>query len=712
MFHKKTVRPMDLDKSFPHHVTPGTPEKPGATADETGVNFALFSGHAQKVELCLFAEDGVTETARIELTQKTGDIFHGHVEGLKAGQLYGYRVHGPNDPANGHRFNPNKLLLDPYAKEVVGAVQWTPQQNDPAADNAAVTVKARVTEPVTKAAAPKPATAMKDSVIYEAHVKGFSMENPAVPEALRGTYAGLASQASVDYLKELGVTAIELLPVHAGLDDEFLTAAGLKNYWRYNTLGFLAPEASYAANKANVRQEFRDMVDTLHANGIEVILDVVYNHSAEGNAKKGPVLSLRGIDNAGYYKLEPNDKSKNIDDTGCGNTLDISSPALRRLVLDSLRHWVEEYGVDGFRFDLATVLARDPYAFTDAAAFFREVKADPVLSQVKLIAEPWDPGPGGYHLGGFPQEWSEWNDKFRDDIRKFWKQDPQMIAPLASRLAGSAPQFEHNGRGPDASVNFIACHDGFTLHDVVSYSAKHNEANGENNRDGADTNHSANNGAEGATQDPGIIAARERQKRNMLATLFLSQGTPMLLAGDEHGNSQNGNNNAYCQDNKTGWLNWQDITAEGKELTAFTKKLIAFRKEHAVLTAPAYLHGTARDADAVKDITWFNPAGREQTEEDWKRSPDKCVGLMLNARAIAPDADKPKKGERLLTVFNAASNAVDFKMPQAAGGGDWERVLDTAAPQVGDKPADNTVHAQQSVYKLPAKSVVVFRQKP
>ncbi|MBI1215989.1 MAG: glycogen debranching protein GlgX [Alphaproteobacteria bacterium] len=700
---------MDADKLT---MTAGTPDKLGATPDSSGVNFAIFSKHGQKVELCLFDEDGVTETARIELTQKTGDIFHGHIKGLKPGQLYGYRVHGPNDPANGHRFNANKLLLDPYATEVAGHVQWKPEQNDPKADNAAVTVKARVTGPVKKAATKKPATAMKDSIIYEMHVKGYSIADDKIPQALRGTYAGVASQPSIDYLKELGVTAVELLPVHATLDDEFLAEDGKKNYWAYNTLGFFAPNNDYAADKKNPRQEFRDMVDTLHDNGLEVILDVVYNHSAEGNPEKGPTLSMRGIDNASYYKLEPNDKSKNINDTGCGNTLDISTPALRKLVIDSLRHWVEEYGVDGFRFDLATVLARDPYAFNNAAAFFDEVEKDPVLSKVKLIAEPWDPGPGGYHLGAFPKLWSEWNDKFRDDIRRFWKQDGGMITSLAARLAGSSPQFEHNGRPPQASVNFLACHDGFTLNDAVSYAFKHNEANGEDNRDGSGDNHSMNHGHEGETKIPRIVAARERHKRNMLATLFLAQGTPMLLSGDEHGNSQKGNNNAYCQDNETSWLNWKDITAEGRELTAFTKKLIAFRKAHSVLTTPKYLHGNVKDADGVKDISWHNPEGREQNNGDWSKPHDKCMGMMLNERAIEPAAKNPKKGERLLAVFNAASNYVNFKLPEAPGGGEWERVLDTTAPELGEDGAAPDSHAQKSNFSAPPQSVVVFRQKP
>lgn len=693
---------MDHEKSTPFSVTCGTPDTLGATADETGVNFAVYSKHATRMELCLFAPDGVTETARIALPFKTGDVFHAHVAGIGAGQLYGLRAEGPNAPHDGHRFDGGKALLDPYAQDI---------------DH--TTRKARVASPVVKPPIPPKALDATPALIYELHVKGFTAERADVPEELRGTYAGLASPAAISHLKALGVTAVELMPVHAKQDDDFLTQKGLKNYWGYNTLGFFAPEASYAADKTNARQELRDMVDTLHQNGIAVILDVVYNHTAEGSAQSGPTLSLRGLDNASYYALGAQDKSKDADVTGCGNTLDFTKPAARTLALDSLRHFATEYGVDGFRFDLATVLGREAQGFTAEAAFFKELAADPVLSKLTLIAEPWDAGAGGYHLGAFPKGWQEWNDTFRDDVRKFWRQDNGMLPALATRLAGSSPQFAHNGRAPAASINFVACHDGFTLQDVVSYSAKHNDKNGENNKDGANNNNSANCGAEGDTQDESILARRAQRKRNMLATLFLAQGTPMLLAGDERANSQQGNNNAYCQDNPTGWVKWS-AQKEDDAFQRFVEKLMAFRKEHAVLTAPAYLHGKNKDANGVPDISWHNPAGRLQTGDDWARAQDKCIGMLLNERAITQDADKKKAGERLLAVFNAASNPVDFVLPPAQGGGKWERVIDTSAPALGDAAQagavytqkSNTRSAPESPARIAPESVAVFVQKP
>ncbi|MDE1153258.1 MAG: glycogen debranching protein GlgX [Micavibrio sp.] len=683
-------------------VETGTPDTLGATADARGVNFAIYSKHAARVDLCLFDDDGKTEVARITLPAKTGDVWHGHVPGLKAGQVYGYRVDGPYEPQNGHRFNPQKLVLDAYAKEIVGEIAWTDAHSNPAKDNAADTVKARVTAPLQSPVAPMPKTPMADSVIYELHPKGYTVANSKIPKDLRGTYAGLASQASLDYLKDLGITAVELLPVHAKVNDSWLAKLGLKNFWGYNTLSFFAPEPEYAADKANARQEFRDMVDKFHKAGIEVILDVVYNHAAEGN-ENGPTLCFRGIDNATYYKLDPNDKGKYVNDTGCGNTVDTAKPVVRQMVLDSLRHWVQEYGIDGFRFDLAPVLGRDPYAFDRNAAFFKELEADPVLSKVKLIAEPWDPGMGGYQVGNFPAKWQEWNDKFRDDLRKFWKGTTDTLRLLATRLTGSAPEFDRDGRSAHTSVNFIACHDGMTLHDLVSHSYKKNLANGEDNRDGSNDNYSANNGIEGETKDPAIIAQREQQKRNLLTSLFLSQGTPMLLAGDEHGNSQKGNNNAYSQDNPLGWLDWDDITAEGQKLTAFVKKLITFRKDHDVLRSGQFMHGKIKDRHGVKDLTWINASGREQTDANWAQTEDKCIGAVFNAAAVK----KVKGGERLLTVFNAHSGDVDFKLPQLKGGSGWTRVLDTANPE---SPAATTPLADGSTYRMPARSVVVFTQ--
>ena len=682
----------------------GSPDILGATPDATGVNFALYSKNAARIELCLFDDDGQTEIARIDLPKKTGDVWHGHLPGLKPGQVYGYRVHGPYEPQNGHRFNPVKLLLDNYAKEVIGETDTSAEeQTNVSKDNVHVISKARVTAPLTTPLAPRPETPWADTIIYELHPKGFTIADPKIPEALRGTYAGLASQPCIDYLKDLGVTAIELMPVHAKAHDSWLKKLGLSNFWGYNTLSFFAPEPEYAADKNMTRQEFRAMMDAYHKAGIEVILDVVYNHAAEGS-ETGPTLSLRGIDNSTFYKLQPGDKSKYINDTGCGNTIDVANPAVRKMILDSLRHWVEEYGVDGFRFDLAPVLGRDPLGYDKQAVFLQELQADPLLSKIKLIAEPWDPGPGGYQLGNFQKIWHEWNDRFRDDIRKFWRGSTDMLSWLCTRVAGSAPEFNHDGRSPQASVNMVTCHDGLTLHDVVSHTYKKNLANMEENRDGNSENYSANYGVEGDTKDPGIIAVREQQKRNMLATLFLSQGTPMLLAGDEHGNTQGGNNNAYSQDNKIGWLDWADITAEGKQLTQFVKKLIRFRKDHKVLRADHFLSDKKTDTNGVGELTWINPEGRPQNAGDWNKKEDHCIGALFNEAA----ACNKENGERLLIVFNSYSGDVGFRLPEIKGGSGWTRVLDTSAPDADDK----AVHPDGEKYNIPARSTVVFIQKP
>lgn len=681
----------------------GTSDTLGATFDGRGVNFALYSKHAARVELCLFSDDGKTELQRVTLPEKTGDVWHGYVPGLKPGQVYGYRVDGPYEPHNGHRFNPEKLVLDTYAKEIIGTVQTNAEELlNPAKDSAAFVAKARVTAPLQGPLTAGPKVTWENTIIYELHPKGFTAANNQVPSHLRGTYAGLASKESIDYIKSLGVTTVELMPVHAKVNDAFLLKAGLKNYWGYNTLSFFAPEPEYAADRNNAPQEFRNMVDSFHKAGLEVILDVVYNHAGESH-EAGPTLSLRGIDNASYYRLDAHDKSKYVNDTGTGNTIDFENPAVRRMVMDSLRHWVQEYGVDGFRFDLAPVLGRDRAGYQARAAFFNEIEADPVLSKVKLVAEPWDPGPGGYQLGKFPEKWYEWNDRFRDDIRKFWRGTTDMLRWLATRLAGSSPEFDNKGRPPQASINFVAIHDGFTLHDVVSHSYKKNLANGENNQDGANENYSANYGIEGDTHDPHIIAVREQQKRNMLATLFLSQGTPMLLAGDEHGNTQRGNNNAYPQDNRIGWLDWDDITAEGQKLLGFVKKLIQFRKVHAVLRGASFMHGQKRDAHGVADISWINPEGRPQNDGDWQKSEDKSIGVVFNEKAARGQRD----GERLLAVFNSHSGTVPFKLPEISGGSGWTRVLDTSDPDMG---ADTKFHADEETYAVPARSVIVFKQ--
>jgi glycogen operon protein len=688
----------------PFTVTPGTPDKLGAVYDGAGVNFALYSKNGERVELCLFDADGKTETARLDLPQKTGNVWHGHVEGLKPGQVYGYRVHGPRDPQQGHRFNPNKLLLDNYATDIVGQVNWTPDQTNPDKDSAAAAPKARVTEPLP-AYTRQAQFPDRELRIVEAHVRGYSMLDPKIPAALRGTMAGLACDESIDYIKNtLHANAVEVNPVQFKLNDLFLSLQGLKNYWGYNTLGYFAPEPEYAADKKDPRREFRDAIEKLDKNGVKVILDVVFNHAGEGDTK-GPTLSFRGIDNRSFYKTDPNDRSKYIDDTGCGNSLDIGNPAVRRMVLDSLRLWVTEYGVAGFRFDLAPVLGRDPYAFDKGAAFFKELAADPVLSKVIVIAEPWDIGPGGYQVGNFPRPWKEWNDRFRDDVRRYWRGDHDSLSWLATRLAGSSPEFDTPGRSPQDVVNFLTCHDGFTLHDLVSYTSKKNLANGEDNRDGANENYSANYGAEGASGDPFIIALREQQKRNMLATLYLAQGIPMTLAGDEFGNSQQGNNNAYCQDNKIGWLNWDEVAPEGLKLARFASRLAEFRAAHKALTADHFLHGNKSCENGIPDLSWISPSGKNQTEAEWRDGRNKCVGMLLNEAAI----ENQKGGERLLAVFNSAASSASFRLPKLKGGTGWTRVLDTAHPE---DPEDATPQADGKAYEIPARSVVVFTQKP
>jgi isoamylase len=682
----------------------GSPNVMGASYDGKGVNFAIFSKNATGVTLCLYDDDGKTEIGRVSLPRKTGDVWHGYVPGLKPGQVYGYRVHGPFDPQAGHRFNDNKLLLEPYATEIVGRINWTKEQTNPAQDSADAMVKARVTAPLPPSTVPSPNIPENQLRVTELHVRGYSMADPKIPEALRGTYAGLASDESIDYIKnELKANTVELLPVQAKLNDLFLSLMGLKNYWGYNTIGFFAPEPEYAADKAHVREEFRAMVDKLHANGIKVVLDVVYNHAGEGN-QQGPTVLFRGIDNASYYKLDPNDKTKYVNDTGCGNTLDIGNPAVRKLIIDSLRYWVTEYGVDGFRFDLAPVLGRDPWSYTKQAAFFKELEADPILKNAIKIAEPWDPAGGGYQLGNFPTGWKEWNDRFRDDIRRYWRGDHDTISWLATRLLASAPEFDRDGRKPQDSVNFVTCHDGFTLHDLVSYTSKRNLANGEDNRDGSNENYSANNGAEGDTNDAFIKSVREQQKRNMLATLFLAQGTPMILEGDEHGNSQKGNNNAYCQDNTLGWLDWKDVTPEGKALTKFTAKLMEFREAHAeTLNATHFLHGQKVCANGIKDVTWISPTGNERTGAEWANKGDKCLGMLLNEDAISGR----QGGERLLAVFNSAASSVEYKLPTLKGASGWTREIDTSAPDAAPER-----HADGEKFMIPARSVVVFTQKP
>mgnify|MGYP002759347722 CR=1 FL=1 len=680
----------------------GNAEKLGAHYDGRGVNFAVFSRHAEKIDICLFSDDGKTETGRITLPARSGDVHHGYIEGLKPGQVYGIRAHGQNDPANGHRFNAQKLLLDPYAQELVGTITWDNAMEHASADSAPSMIKSRVPAPLPPKQTAHPRVPKEKTSIMEMHPKGITMLNDKIPADLRGTYAGIASPEAIAELKRLKITAVELLPVAAKLADERLAKLGLENYWGYDTIAPFAPEPSYAKDPANVRREFLDMVDTLHKEGIEVVLDVVFNHTAEGGPD-APALSLRGLDNASYYRLQPQDKSKYVDETGCGNTLDLSDAAVRRMVIDCLRHWVDTYGVDGFRFDLAPVLGRDPHAFDTNAAFFHEVAADPVLSKIKLIAEPWDIGPGGYQLGAFPAGWQEWNDKFRDDTRKFWRGDEGMAPALATRLAGSAPQFDHSGRKPADTINMVTCHDGFPLHDVVSYNSKHNDANLEQNRDGNNTNHSHNHGYEGATAETNIRAAREKTKRNMLTTLFMAQGTPMILAGDEHGNSQHGNNNAYCQDNRIGWVEKDNIDADGRALQKFTEKLTALREEHSALCADRFLHGQA-DADGRKDLRWLNAQGAEMRGDEWQNA--RSVAMLLDEDKIESPKGKDT-GRRLMAVFNQSAAPIDMTLPSVKTGGTWQRVLDTDAPE-----AIPAAQQDNERVRIAPRSVAVFVRKP
>ena len=644
------------------------PDQLGARYDDAGTNFALFSDHAEAVELCLFDEAGENELARLELPRAEGGVFFGYCPDLGPGQAYGYRVHGPFDPGNGHRFNPHKLLLDPYAMAMRGQLTWDDalfgypvggsDLDIDTRDSAPFMPKAVVADPVFDwEADAAPRLRWQDTVIYEAHVKGLTMRHPGVVQADRGTFRALASDPIIEHLQELGVTTIELLPIHAMVQDRHLMEQGLRNYWGYNTLGFFAPNRTYLATE-DVR-EVRAAVKRFHAAGIEVILDVVYNHTAEGN-ELGPTLSFKGIDNASYYLLSPENRRHGFDTTGTGNTLNVAHPMVLRMVMDSLRYWVEAFHIDGFRFDLASTLAREPDGFEREGAFFNAIRQDPVLSQIKLIAEPWDVGEGGYQVGGFPWPFREWNDKFRDDVRSFWRRDPGKLSGLSERLMGSPVQFDHSHRPATSSVNFVAAHDGFTLWDTVSYNDKHNEANGEDNRDGHGHNLSDNMGHEGATDDPGIDAARERRVKGMLATLFLSHGVPMLLAGDEMGQTQNGNNNAYCQDNETTWIDWES----GRPgLVEAVSAMTALRREWRGHLAP---YGFWPRPEATESL-WLHPEGWQMSAQDWQDGGLFAVGLRHH-QEDCPD---------LLILINGGE-ACTFTLPV----GDWELILDTVRDQV------------------------------
>jgi glycogen operon protein len=700
-------------------VWPGKSYPLGATWDGAGVNFALFSEHAAKVELCLFDDVAASKEAeRIVLPEYTDQVWHGYLPDVRPGQFYGYRVHGPYEPDKGHRFNHHKLLLDPYAKAIGRKVNWGDELfgyriGDPKADlsvderdSAAKAVLGIVVDTAfTWGDDRPPRVPWHKTLIYEMHVKGFTRRHPQVSEELRGTYAGLASEAAINHLKDLGVTTVELLPVHHHVDDRYLADKKLTNYWGYNTLAYFAPDVRYSAhgNPAESVREFKMMVRSLHAAGIEVILDVVYNHTAEGN-HLGPTLSFRGIDNAAYYRLVREQPRYYMDYTGCGNTLNMQHPRVLQLIMDSLRYWVLEMHVDGFRFDLASTLARELHEVDRLGAFFDIIHQDPVLSQVKLIAEPWDLGDGGYQVGNFPVLWTEWNGKYRDCVRRFWKGEGGTAGEFASRLCGSSDLYEQSGRRPYASINFVTCHDGFNLNDLVSYNDKHNEANGEDNRDGTSDNMSWNCGAEGPTDDPNIKTLRERQKRNFVATLFLSQGVPMLLAGDELSHTQKGNNNAYCQDSEISWLNWE-LTAEHKEFLAFVKRCVKLWDEQPVLQRRKFFQG--RKIRGVKDITWLEPSGKEMSDEAWEANWQQCLGVRLAGDMIPELDERGQKitGDTLLSLFNAHHEMIPFTLPPLPEDQQWQLLLDTTSAA-----NDNLFLAGGASYPLQGRSVAVLRQ--
>jgi len=705
-------------------VWPGVAYPRGAHWDGQGVNFALFSQHAEQVELCLFDGTGRQERQRIVLRECTDHVWHCYLPQLRPGQAYGYRVHGPYKPEQGHRFNPNKLLLDPYAKDTVGQLRWSDalygytvgsKREDLSfdrRDSAAMMPKARVLETAfTWGDDRAPRIAWQDMVIYELHVRGFTMTHPQVPTALRGTYAGLGCAPVIHYLRDLGVTTVELLPVHTYPNDRHLAEQGLQNFWGYNTLGFFAPQPRYSASrKVN---EFKTMVRSLHAAGIEVILDVVYNHTCEGN-QLGPTLSLRGIDNASYYMLHGNDRRYYDDFTGCGNTVDLEHPRALQLVMDSLRYWVQEMHVDGFRFDLASALARESGKVEHLGGFFDAIRQDPVLNHVKLIAEPWDLGHGGYQVGNFPPGWAEWNDQYRDQMRGLWKGNHGLISDVARRLTGSQDLYGWSGKRPNASINFVTAHDGFTLHDLVSYNDKHNQANGEDNRDGNSHNLSWNCGVEGPTDDADVLALRERQKRNLLATLLLSQGVPMLLAGDEMGNSHQGNNNVYCQDNGLAWLDWTQ-TPDNTALLQFARQLITLRRRHPSFRRRNFLRGQPVHDDTIKDCEWYRADGQPMEPHDWDNHDALSVAMLLSGNGIVEQGPRGESlvDDHFLLLFNAHHHDLTFTLPAAPLAGVWQRILDThdgyVAPSESLPPYAAAPPWEAPAYELRARSVVVLR---
>ncbi len=704
---------------------PGQPYPLGATWDGSGVNFALFSEHAERVELCLFDQAyGAPEVVRIPVREQTDYVWHVYLPDARPGQLYGYRVYGPREPERGMRFNGNKLLIDPYAKGITGAVEWSDAMfGYPVAggdnrdlefddsDSAPGMPKALVIEPAFSWGDDRaPKTPWHNTIIYEAHVKGFTKLHHGMPERLRGTYEGIAHHSVIRYLQELGITAVELMPVHQFVNDKRLADMGLSNYWGYNSIGFFTPHVRYSSSgtPGGAVNEFKTMVKTLHQAGIEVIIDVVYNHTAEGN-QLGPTLSFRGIDNVAYYRLAPDNPRYYMDYTGTGNTLNMLHPRTIQMIMDSLRYWVLDMHVDGFRFDLASTLARELHEVDRLSAFFDIIHQDPVLSQVKLIAEPWDVGEGGYQVGNFPVLWAEWNGKYRDCIRRFWRGDPGQVGELGYRLTGSSDLYEANGRRPYASINFVTAHDGFTLHDLVSYNSKHNEANGEDNRDGTNDNLSWNCGAEGVTEDAGVVELRLKQIRNFIATLMFSQGVPMLLHGDEIMRTQGGNNNAYCQDNEVAWQSWEP-TAEQRKVLAFTREMIRLRKHHPLLRRRDYFRGRPIRGASIKDLSWLCPTGGEMSDEEWNDPQTRCLGLWMAGDASLTD----EKGHRvaddnLLILLNAGDHPCDFRLPAARPTGHWLLEFDTAREH---QESDDRHVRGSTIYTMAERSIAMFRHPP
>jgi glycogen operon protein len=714
------IKEPELVKKVKAKVYPGSPYPLGATWDGKGVNFALYAENATGVELCLFNDPkDETEAARIPIIERSAQIWHVYIPDAKPGQLYGYRVQGPYEPAAGHRFNPAKLLIDPYAKAIAGKIEWSDtlfgyKTGDEAedlsmseTDSAPFLPKCVVINPEFDWEGDRaPKIAYHNTIIYEAHVRGFTKLCPEIPEEIRGTYAAIGHPATIGYLQKLGITAIELMPVHHFIADRHLVEKGLTNYWGYNTIGFFAPEVRYSSSGVLGEQvnEFKQMVKDLHKAGIEVILDVVYNHTAEGN-QMGPTLSFKGVDNASYYRLAE-DKRFYFDYTGTGNTLNANLPNVLRLMMDSLRYWILDMHVDGFRFDLASTLARELHEVNKLSAFFDIIHQDPVISQVKLIAEPWDIGEGGYQVGNFPPGWAEWNGKYRDCIRDYWRGEDSILGEFAQRFTGSSDLYGGGYRNPTASINFITAHDGFTLNDLVSYNEKHNEANGEDNNDGENHNRSWNCGAEGDTDDDVVKALRQRQKRNFLTTLFLSQGVPMLVAGDEISRTQQGNNNAYCQDNEISWTNWERAD---KDLLAFAQGVIQLRKEHPMFCRRRWFQGQPIKGTGLEDIVWFLPDGTEMSEEHWNNGYAKTLAIFLNGRGIHTPGPKGEQivDDSFYVIFNAHHEPVEFKLPPAKYGKDWVQVLNTVDGKIGAR----SQHAPDENIQVESRSIMLLQHK-